>query len=230
VIEDLHAGLRIRHADVDVHAVQALAGGEVAEAFAHPVVARRVDDPAVGSGGRPGTDRHDAGAGPARGIGETGPQLGHRCPEVAQVQHRRSRHLDLTAHVLVLHRALEIVRHLVEDVLDGLHTARLDRIDEQILLLDAERQQIKGPGLLRQFVGDHPRRSTVHERPVPDRERTETTTHRRRGPSRGRPPSAPSPRSWSCGCPYAALRLFRSNHNSKIGEGLRWRPRDRLTP
>ena len=42
------------------------------------------------------------------------------------------------------------------------------------------------------------------------------------GVPRGRPPPGRrplTPRSWSCGCPYAAFVRFRANHNSKIAGG-----------
>jgi hypothetical protein len=142
VVEHLHAGLRIGHRDVHVHAALAGAGGEIAEAFPHAVVPGVVDDPGVRSGRRRRAHGDDAYARPRGRIGHPGPQRPHRVVQLPQLESRRPGHLDHAALELVLHRLPQLVGQLAEDVVDGLHGVRLDRIDQQILLFDAERQQV----------------------------------------------------------------------------------------
>ena len=154
VVEHLDAGFRVGDGDVHVHAAHAAAGGEVAEAFPHPVVPRRVDHPGGRPGGRCGADREQPDAGPVGGGGHLGPQPGHRLVQAAQLELRRAGHLDLAAHVLVLDRPAQLLGHLGVDLLDGLHGVRFDRVDQDVFLFHAEREQILGLGLLGHLRGD----------------------------------------------------------------------------
>jgi hypothetical protein len=127
---------------VYVHAAHPAAGGEIAEAFPHLVVSRFVDHPGGRPGSRCGADRQQPDTGAIGRGGQLGPQVGHRLVEPAQLEPRRSGHLDLTAHVLVLDRTAQFFRDLGVDLFDGLDGVRLDRVDQDVFLFDAEREQV----------------------------------------------------------------------------------------
>ena len=156
-VERADRGLRVRHADVDVHPGDGRGRG-VAEQVADAPVARLRGDPGSplavarlqAAADRRGAGRHDRGA-----------QLPEHAHRLGDGPDDRRGDLHLARVQLRRRVAGQAVRQALEDLLPRLRRAAVARVDEEQLLLDAERERIPLAELVLAHASRSRRRRTI---------------------------------------------------------------------